>query len=577
MEIGDKEAEESPVESGDEVQEEERQEEKSLESTEGRKERLRRLLKERSKGATKNAKPIELDDDDEDDANKEKTDNGESEALEKGKENDDTSIKSAVDGETPSDVAGPSNTVDASTEDKTVKDTNETGSNDHVHLLSDDSKDVGSEIDELNLLQKLHSGTDVATSTLESSDTDTPIAISDTLGSSDDIQKTGSKHSSAVVSIENSSYSESEAINDKEQEKEGQNTEEEILAEPSEGQSEDPLGMTLDSDRDSPRKVHDSNDEYTEPLEDILLASSDEEDINKEKQTEVMSIDSEDINDTCINLGDDSISIGDTVVEGTAESKIDETSDESAQLKHNTTAENATKRKDRNTVIDVSDKFKLGDVFEKSGKFQDDHDDGSKPEGDPVDKISVDCKIHNAVVKGFGDPKISEPDELSKDDKVLKEGDTVFDKCGEPKSDKIVTASGESKENCTAGEHADLSSENSQDKSGIESVDGTKDGELKSGKVVQENSGQITKSIDKCVELEDKREVENNDQPQNDVTFENSFVSIPETTLEKSFEGSNKPPSHSGSTDKDESMCVDDVADISQKENEKDITDNGDI
>ncbi|CAK1599582.1 unnamed protein product [Parnassius mnemosyne] len=69
-----------------------------------------------------------------------------------------------------------------------------------VTLISDDS-----DVDELNLLQKLHSGNEISSS--ESSECDSPIAISDTLESNSDSEDNDTHD---VISIENSSYSESE-------------------------------------------------------------------------------------------------------------------------------------------------------------------------------------------------------------------------------------------------------------------------------------------------------------------------------------------------------------------------------
>ncbi|XP_037963960.2 uncharacterized protein LOC105386126 isoform X1 [Plutella xylostella] len=357
VEIGDKEAEESPVESGDDAQDEAK-EETTLETTEDRKERIRRLLKDKSKTSTDlnktgadskdTSKSIEQ--------NEKKTDRNEDESTDNKL---DESLDHKVTDTTPNAekrvtvaLVSESMEVEICAQEK-GDEGKKYDSTESVHLLSDDSKKVDSDMDELHLLEKLHEGAGVASSTLESSDSDTPIAISDTLESSDEIENRQIKNCSDVVSIENSSYSESETSKDVEGAfVDGKNTN---LDENEAGQvadsiedtdshaamlpesddenktnNADPLMMDIcDDDNisnidaemqeniDQPKKKNrNSNEEYSEPVEDILLASSDES--NEGKSNEVISSDSNGDSrggNNYVNLKDDSISIGDTVVE----------------------------------------------------------------------------------------------------------------------------------------------------------------------------------------------------------------------------------------------------------------------
>ncbi|XP_048006491.1 uncharacterized protein LOC125241854 [Leguminivora glycinivorella] len=167
-EIDDKDAEESPVES----EEEDNEDDSSLESKQRRKDRLRRLLQEQSKKNIPNK--IQPDDNTktEDDP---LTQNEESD----GKKEEKEEIESKFDA--------------VNEEDK-------------IQTLSDDSNEIGSDMDELHLLQKLHSDCEIRTVS-SSSDSETPIAISDTLDSSSDNEQPTNQQPTDVISIENSSYS----------------------------------------------------------------------------------------------------------------------------------------------------------------------------------------------------------------------------------------------------------------------------------------------------------------------------------------------------------------------------------
>lgn len=165
MDINDKE-EESPVES----EEDENDDHLSLESKQRRKERLKRLLQEQSKkSSTKNTRLTEISKDEEIATNVKPDDNKAAIANEQATF-DDGSIQS---------------------------------------LSDDDGNEVGSDVDELHLLQKLHSDHERwSDSSLESSDSESPIAISDSSdANSDEVKKTKEEKLCDIISIENSSYS----------------------------------------------------------------------------------------------------------------------------------------------------------------------------------------------------------------------------------------------------------------------------------------------------------------------------------------------------------------------------------
>ncbi|XP_073941994.1 uncharacterized protein isoform X2 [Choristoneura fumiferana] len=166
VDINDKEAEESPVES----EEEENDVRLSLESKQRRKERLKRLLQEQSKkSSTKKTQPTEINKNKEIVGNTKPDDNKAATASEEAT-HDDNSIQS---------------------------------------LSDDDSNEVGSDVDELHLLQKLHSEHERRSdSSLESSGSESPIAISDSSDTnSDEVKKNKEEKICDIISIENSSYS----------------------------------------------------------------------------------------------------------------------------------------------------------------------------------------------------------------------------------------------------------------------------------------------------------------------------------------------------------------------------------
>ncbi|XP_075987042.1 uncharacterized protein LOC142983824 [Anticarsia gemmatalis] len=314
-EIGDKEAEESPIES---EEEDVNEESGSLENTEKRKERLKRLIQEKAKKTDeKENQPSNKDEAIEsitqtpeevqaEDVNKENTENKDSE----NKTEEDNKMN--VD-ESPND-------------DKTIPNETET------YILSDDSNELRSDIDELHLLQKLHSENEEHSSTVDTSDSESAIDISDSLESGDN--KEQSKELSDVISIENSSYSENEdeiMINTQ-----VSNTDSVQLISEDNTLNEsavpvDESAITAESSKaGSVQATHTNNDEYNEAVENILLASSEEDDGDSQDAP-------------CVNLRDDLISIDETCIGGTSSTDIrtqeqpkSATSDETITTKVNT-------------------------------------------------------------------------------------------------------------------------------------------------------------------------------------------------------------------------------------------------
>lgn len=307
-EIGDKEAEESPVES----EEEEIVGEGSLENSDKRKERLKRLLQEKSKKTGENADkqskvPMATTADVEVTVPNETEPQPITKALsgvKESKESDTIAFKAKDTTESKEKDATESKEKDA-TESK-EKDTtpenfaSEEANNDTKDLDDkykpniDDENELESDVDELHLLQKLHSENEVNSSTPDSSDSDFTITISDTLESDNDTKK---QNQDDVISIENSSYSESEMN------KEINNIET--------VDTSDESDQVVPEDMNDVKKMRRINeDECNELIEDILLASSDEE----EELNKVANVEGA---DQCVNLKDDNLSIGETVVEGT--------------------------------------------------------------------------------------------------------------------------------------------------------------------------------------------------------------------------------------------------------------------
>ncbi|KAJ8734656.1 hypothetical protein PYW08_013906 [Mythimna loreyi] len=301
VEIGDKEAEESPVES---EEEEANDESASLENKGKRKERLKRLIQEISKGPSED-KQKQLSKDDEVEME-----------TKKSEENEESLANE--------------NTVATENKEDSENISKESKNNDDVAetlSVSSDDNDVESDIDELHLLQKLHSGNEAESSTLESSDSDSPIAVSDSIESGSDTKK----QLSDVISIENSSYSESEADKVDNQEILTENVEStELIAPQNEPDIETEVPIiendidcsnveetshtndTMDTETTTSDVKKDisksNNNEYSEAVEDILLASSDEETVGSQEEGPSST------EGACINLKDDLISIDETVV-----------------------------------------------------------------------------------------------------------------------------------------------------------------------------------------------------------------------------------------------------------------------
>lgn len=315
-EIGDKEAEESPVESEDD---EANAEVASLETTEKRKERLKRLLHEKCKKYNEEKKikhdsnqviinlddkpATNLDNDKDDSTNlqKENKVNKENELVQRNIDNENQNNTKINNSKEVTDNEKTNIDVRFS-EPLSTKSVSNTDNN--IQLVSDDSNIIESDIDELHLLQKLHSENEVYTSTLDSSDTDTQNAMSDTLDSGSDNKKPPSDD---VISIENSSFSESEMnIEHHDSVDKGirdhspkENVMDEVKADDNMKSAEEHIENVLNKS---------NNDEYNDSVENILLASSEEDEDNVNK--DIIEKD-----DVCVNLRDDSISIGETVIE----------------------------------------------------------------------------------------------------------------------------------------------------------------------------------------------------------------------------------------------------------------------
>ncbi|XP_049886779.1 uncharacterized protein LOC126381315 isoform X2 [Pectinophora gossypiella] len=348
-EIGDKEAEDSPVETEEENDEEGVVEESfPLENKEKRKDRLRRLIQEKSKRSA------------EEKENKPKEDSNSKDGSEKVSVNEDSSEKQ-TDG--PDNEAGSTQMeVELSIEnenkeckedDKDAEGTNdeELTSKQETHSISDDSN-IDSDVDELHLLQKLHSD-EFNSSTSHSSDSDSPIDISDTLSSGDNREKPGSD----VISIENSSYSESETKDDDNSVK---NSCDILQKNRLSGEIEySSAGVQLN-------KVNNAKQYDNETCESILLASSDD---SEDKNCEVA--------DGCVNLKDDAISIGDTVIQKSnkennelTEDGVPETESEKLKAININLAETLTKCAESDSVENVNSMNEVEQQKESSEKLK---------------------------------------------------------------------------------------------------------------------------------------------------------------------------------------------------------------
>ncbi|XP_023951702.2 daxx-like protein [Bicyclus anynana] len=294
-EIGDKEAEETALES---EEDDDVGNDNSLENKQKRKQKLKSLLKEKNKkDAVK-----------ENEAKKDcmETDQNENNHQTENEKSDDKASVKAVDNvETIPETSNDATVVESRTPHETanVQDKeNESvaGKYNNKNENSDsDTYNVESDIDELHLLQKLHSGSEVNSSSFESSDSDTPIAISDTLDSGSEVDNY--KYCD-VISIENSSYSESEIIDGSSDNNEANSSNKEITAD-----IEMEYSSTGVEDTNKEAQIKD-NTTIKETDENIFISLSDEEVKDKLENVE--------IEETCINFTDDNISITENIVVG---------------------------------------------------------------------------------------------------------------------------------------------------------------------------------------------------------------------------------------------------------------------
>ncbi|XP_050665318.1 uncharacterized protein LOC126965657 isoform X2 [Leptidea sinapis] len=178
-EIGDREAEESPLES----EEEDEGTSNSLENKDKRKNRIKRLINDKSKRDSEvmeNSKDlVDTKTDKESGPIKENKNNKNDDKI----ENEDR------------------NKISMQNENANVGDQNTSKA---IDLSSE--KDVSSDVDELNLLQKLYSENE-ENPAVDSSNSESPIPISDSISSE---SETEDKPNEDIISIENSSYSEAE-------------------------------------------------------------------------------------------------------------------------------------------------------------------------------------------------------------------------------------------------------------------------------------------------------------------------------------------------------------------------------
>lgn len=297
-EINDKEAEESPVE----TEEEDIDEDNPLTNKQKRKERLKRLLQERNRKTEEkeNNPEAENEDNKDDDSKNDKT----SKLEEEYKFQEDNSNKDVyVDNDTQqrhevdSDKSNVREKREETTQTIEIEDKKETDESD-----KNEENEFESDIDELHLLQKLHSENESDVSTLESSGSDSPIAISDTLESDSDVEN--KNPASDVISIENSSYSESESTVD------GLPKQNEVdCIKKSKVEDLVSNAFEIEYSTDSLCRTESEN-----IVENILLASSDDENSNKLGEFE----------GTSINLKDDDISISETTIDGNPSTKFND-------------------------------------------------------------------------------------------------------------------------------------------------------------------------------------------------------------------------------------------------------------
>ncbi|KAL4706860.1 hypothetical protein ACJJTC_010094 [Scirpophaga incertulas] len=299
-EIGDKEAEESPVE----TDEEEPVVVLPLVNKEERKRRLKRLLEEKSSKANQEeeclvAKSNEQDNNSEvenkniynedgkintecDMSSNHKSESNAhiNQLIEDTKQSDDTS-KADIENQNLSK----DDLVQSNLQQKAIDDENHQTSKDkgEIHFLSDNSNNLESDIDELHLLQKLYSENEAPSSSPESSDSESAIAISDTLSSSAE----DNNREYDVISIENSTYSESEARNDEIcKNDENIDTISTVSNFKADNAYVEDFEIECSTDGVHKKNITTNNYEYNESIEDILLASSDDEKENDEFKSE---------------------------------------------------------------------------------------------------------------------------------------------------------------------------------------------------------------------------------------------------------------------------------------------------
>lgn len=314
VEIGDKEADESPVESEDE---EINDDSNSLDDKGKRKDRLRRLLEEKSrKSLEDNQEPERLPqkkdifedvqsvtDDDivitKIEGINTSVDRVRTSSNQKAKESSvenkitDDKVEDQIDKDNciakiTSDADSDNDIEEVDEKTTVVKTGTKLDQDDRINLISDESDG-----EELNLLQELHSGDDV--SSPDSSDVDdSPIS-----------EKLKSNYENYdVISIENSSYSESESVKDDvlsdEIEIKGLKSDEQHVY------NLDDDSQTNDRQEPALERELDDQENYVDAYEHCLLASSEDEDTTSKE----VALDK--YSGNYINLKDDEISISET-------------------------------------------------------------------------------------------------------------------------------------------------------------------------------------------------------------------------------------------------------------------------
>lgn len=181
---------------------------------------------------------------------------------------------------------------------------------------NDTNKILAIDGDELNLLEKIHSGSEI--NSLSESDSNTTVAISDSTVSTDTVVQNTNSNDKDNFTI--SSYSDEDNNRD---------STTNLVQENIEQNQNDGLKES-DSNLEN-YSIKSTNGEYTEPIEDILLASTEEESIFEDSQVE----DGDSCGLNFVNLNDDAITIEDTII-----NKVDSTLDENP--KDSTIKEKAT-------------------------------------------------------------------------------------------------------------------------------------------------------------------------------------------------------------------------------------------